>query len=110
MFYHFLPPEGAHPTWEENFIEQNTKLQGPFFLSHTSKLNQQKQWDVVSKIAANIYPTDKYDIFPIILLLTNHETLYNLNIVLSLHAPFKPITALFTIKGLWPYVHWHCNE
>ena len=33
---------------------KTTKMQGPF-LSHTSKLNQQKQWDVVSKSAANIY-------------------------------------------------------
>ena len=34
-------------------------------------------------------------IFSVILLLTNHETLYNLNIVLSFHPPFEPITALF---------------
>ena len=34
-------------------------------------------------------------IFSVILLLTNHETLYNLNIVLSFHPPFGPITALF---------------
>ena len=32
MFYHFLAPEGGHPTWEENFIEKkNNKMQGPFF-------------------------------------------------------------------------------
>ena len=32
MFYHFLAPEGGHPTWEENFIEKKyTKMQGPFF-------------------------------------------------------------------------------
>ena len=31
MFYHFLAPEGGHPTWEEIFIEKNTKMQGPFF-------------------------------------------------------------------------------
>ena len=56
MFYHFLAPEGGHPTWEENFIEKNIKIQGPFYLIHTSKLNQQKQWDVVFflKSAANI--------------------------------------------------------
>ena len=34
--------------------------------------------------------------FPVTLLLTNLETLYNLNIVLSFHPPFEPITALFT--------------
>ena len=27
MFYHFLAPEGGHPTWEEIFIEKkNTKM------------------------------------------------------------------------------------
>ena len=27
MFYHFLAPEGRHPTWEEIFIEKNIKMQ-----------------------------------------------------------------------------------
>ena len=31
MFYHFLAPEGGHPTWEETFIEKHIKMQGPFF-------------------------------------------------------------------------------
>ena len=56
-----------------------------FSLSQTSNLYQQKQFDVVSKNAANIYPSNKYDLFPICLLLTNHETLYNLNIVILSH-------------------------
>ena len=112
MFYQFLAPEGRHPTWKENFIElydsvyahlekyQNARS---FFLSHTSQLiNQQKQWDVVSKSAADISTSNKYDFFRICLLLTNNETLYNLNIVLSFHPLFEPITALFTITGLWP--------
>ena len=99
MFYHFLAPEGEHPTLTENFIEKKPKLQG-LFLSHTSKPNQQKQRDVVSKRAAKIYPSNKYDNFPVILLLTNHEALYNLNIVLSFHQPFEPISAPFTITGL----------
>ena len=43
MFDHILVPEGGHPTWEDNFIEKNTKMQGPF-LSRTSKPYQQKQW------------------------------------------------------------------
>ena len=30
MFYHFLAPEGGHPTCEENSTE-NTRMQGPFF-------------------------------------------------------------------------------
>ena len=38
--------------------------------------------------------------FPVCLLLTNHETLYNINIVLSFHPPGKPITTLFTNNGL----------
>ena len=45
-----------------------------FLLSHNSKFNQQKQRDVVSKSAAKIYPSNKYGVFPVILLLTNHET------------------------------------
>ena len=31
MFYHFLAPEGGHPTWEEIFIEKNAKMQGLCF-------------------------------------------------------------------------------
>ena len=50
---------------------ENTRC---FFLSHNSKFNQQKQRDVVSKSAAKIYPSNKYGVFPVILLLTNHET------------------------------------
>ena len=34
MFYHVLVPEGGHPTWEENFIEKNIKIQGPFYKPH----------------------------------------------------------------------------
>ena len=38
-----------------------------------------------------------------IIFLTNHETLFNLNIGLSIHSPFEPIGALFTkITGLCP--------
>ena len=36
------------------------------------------------------------------LLLTNHETLYNIIIVLSFHPPGEPIATLFTINGLLP--------
>ena len=101
MFYHLLAPEGGHPTWEENFIEKYQSARS-FFLSHTSKLVQQKQLYAVSKCAANIYPPSKYECFPLILLLTNYKTLFNINIVLSFHPPFEPISALFTITGLWP--------
>ena len=36
--------------------------------------------------------------FPYFLLLTNQETLYNLNIVLSFHPSFEPITALLQLQ------------
>ena len=63
----------------------------------TGQLKQQKQWDVVSKSTPKIY-----NIFAVVLLLSNHETPYNLDSVLSFHPPFEPILALFTIAGLWP--------
>ena len=65
-------------------------MEGFFFL-----LRQQKQQDVVSKSAANIYLSNKYDFFPVCLLLADHETLYNLTIVLSFHTHL-----LITITGL----------
>ena len=44
-------------------------------------------------------------IYFLVLLLTNHETPYNLkNIVLSFHPPFEPIIALYTITSLWPKI------
>ena len=72
-------------------------MQSPFFLATPVNLI-----DAVSKSTAKIYPSNKYNIFPLILLLTNHEKPYNLNIVLSFHPPFKPITAIFTTTGMWP--------
>ena len=41
MFYHFLAPEGGHPTLEEIFIEKKSQIARSFFLRHTNKLNQQ---------------------------------------------------------------------
>ena len=101
MFYHFLALEGGHPTLEENLIEKNPNCK-VLFPSHTRKPNQQKQRDVVSKSAANIYPSNKCDSFPVILSLTNHETLFNLNIVLSFHLSFEPVSSPFTITDLRP--------
>ena len=49
MFYLFLATEGGNPTWEENFIEKNTEMQG-IFHSLPIKLNQQKQRDVIQKV------------------------------------------------------------
>ena len=42
----------------------NTRMQGPFFQSHTSKLHQQKHGDVVSKRAATLYPSISMIYFP----------------------------------------------
>ena len=83
---HLLPllvPEGGYPTCEENSSEKKCENTRCFFLSHNSKVNQQKQRDVVSKSAAKIYPSNKYGVFPVILLLTNHET--------TCHLPFEQI-------------------
>ena len=38
--------------------------------------------------------------FPVCLLLTNHETLYNKNIVRSFYPPCDATITLFTINGL----------
>ena len=73
-----------------------------FFLSHTTKRNQQKQWDVVPKSTAKIDPSNKYNIFPSFIIDQSWNTLQLKNIVLSFHPPFEPITALFTFTGLWP--------
>ena len=35
MFYHFLAPEGGHPTWEENFVEKKYQTVRSLLLSHT---------------------------------------------------------------------------
>ena len=74
---HLLPllvPEGGYPTCEENSSEKKCENTRCYFLSHNSKFNQQMQRDVVSNSAAKIYPSNKYGVFPVILLLTNHET------------------------------------
>ena len=63
MFHNWFAPEGGHPTWEENLIEKISKCK-VLFLSHTRKLNQQKQHNVVSKSTENIYPSNRYDFFP----------------------------------------------
>ena len=42
----------------------------------------------------------KYEYFPVILLLTIHQKLFNIHIVLSINPPFEPISALCTITGL----------
>ena len=83
-----------------------------FFLSDTTKLNQQKQWDVVPKSTAKIDPSNKYNIFPSFIIDQSWNTLQLKNIVLSFHPPFEPITALFTFTGLWPErkTHTHAHH
>ena len=78
-----------------------------FFLSHTTELNQQKPSDVVSKSTAKIYPSNKYNTFPSFIIDESWNTLQLKNIVLSFQTPFEPITALFTITGLWPKPPFH---
>ena len=77
LVYHSLAKQSGQPTWEEYFIEKNHQNARSIFQSHTCKLNPIKQRDNVSKIAANIFPSNRYDCFPLCLLLTNYETLYN---------------------------------
>ena len=90
----------CEPYMRGTFIEKKNQNARSFILSHTCKLNQQKQWDVVSQAVANMYPSNSYDFFPVCLLLTSQETLYNLNIVLSFYPPFEPISTFFTIACL----------
>ena len=97
MFCHFLAPEGGHPTWEEILLK-NTRMQGHFFLSHTSRLNQQKQWDVVPKSTAKIDPSNQYNIFPSFIIDQSWNTLQVKNIVLSFHQTFEPITAFLHLQ------------
>ena len=101
MFYHFLAPEGGHPTLAENLIPKCKAVT----LSPSSKLIQQKQmlFQKVQQILV-IHPSNIYDFFPVILILTNHEPLYIITIVLGFHPPFELITAIFTITGLSPTV------
>ena len=104
--HHVLPLFGIWrwaPYMRGKFHWKNIKMQG--FLKPHQWTYSTKQWDI-SKSAANIYPSYKYEFFPVFLLLTNQGTLYNLNIVLRFHPPFEPITTLFTITGLWPKTVW----
>ena len=106
--HHVLPlfrPWRWAPYMRGKFYWKKYQNARSFFLSHTSKLNQQKQLDVVSKSTAKMYTSDKYNIFPNFIIDQSWNTLQLKNIVLSFHPPFEPITALFTITGLWPEVH-----
>ena len=52
-------------------------MQGPLFLAISVNYLKTKQVDVVSKIAANIFPFDQYALLSVCLLLTNHGSLYS---------------------------------
>ena len=69
MVYHFLAPGG----------ERNISLNQ---LSNCKVLLLTKSTKAVRcfKNAANIFLSNIYDFFPVVLLLTNHKTLYNINI------------------------------
>ena len=81
MFYHSLASEDGHPIWEENLIETNIKMQGSYLSTPVNLIYKSSEM-LFQKIAANILPSNYYGFFPISLLLTNYETLYNVNIVL----------------------------
>ena len=70
MFYHFLAPEGGHPTREEKIQKYKVLFSKP----HRYTLST-KAVIFVLKSAANTYPSSKYEYVPVILLLTNHEAL-----------------------------------
>ena len=70
IFYHFLAPEGGHPTLEEHFIEKKNQNARSFFLSHICKLNKKN-----SEILLLTNIDNKFDIFPLCISLTNPETL-----------------------------------
>ena len=98
MFYHFLAPENGHPHMRGNFIEKKYQTARSFFLHQINLINKNSEtsFQNVQQIFIHFINI----IFSVILLLSNHEALYNFkNIVLSF---FKPINALFTITCLWP--------
>ena len=64
MFYHILAPEDGHPTWEEISLTNTPKYKA----TPVNLLN--KSIDMLSQKAANIYPSRKYEYFPVILFRT----------------------------------------
>ena len=70
-------------------------MQGPFFLAAPLNLTNKSNEMLFQKVQQR-YTRLINTIYFLVLLLTNHETPYNLKILCS----FQPITALFTITGL----------
>ena len=80
MFYHFLAPEGGHPTWEEYSTEKNNRMQGPFFwATPVNFINKSKE--ILFQKVQQRYTRLINTIYFLVLLLTNHETPYNLKIL-----------------------------
>ena len=104
--YHFLAPEEGHPTWEENSIEKNSRMQGPLILATTVNLINksremfQKVQQRYTRLINMIYFALFIDQSPITLQLKySAEPL----------PTFWANHCFFTITGMWPrYVTIHC--
>ena len=106
--YHFLAPESGHPRWEENSTEKIPNARS-FFLSHTSKLNQQ-----CFKSTAKIYPSNNYNIFPSFIIDQSWNTL-QLKILclasthlLSQSLPFLQLQVCDLISHI-KFLSWKCR-
>ena len=111
MFYHFLAPEGGHPTWQENSTEKNTRMQGPFFWATPENYINKSNEMLFQKVQQRC-TRPKNTIFFQVLLLTNHETPNNLKILclasthlLSQSLPFLQLQVCdhFPIISLWGF-------
>ena len=50
MFYHFLVPEGGHPTWVENFTEKKYQNARSFFWATPVKLINKRSEILFQKV------------------------------------------------------------
>ena len=69
-----------------------------FDKSHTSKLNQQKQWYVVSKSAAYIYLPSKYETPPPYLIIDQSRNTFQHKFCAERPRTFKPNSALLQLQ------------
>ena len=93
MFYHFLAPEGGNLTREENSTEK---------IYHTSNIINKSNEMLLQKVQQRHTRLINTIYFRSFFIDQSWNTLQLKNIVLSFHPPFEPITAFFTITGLWP--------
>ena len=93
-FYHFLAPEGGHPTWGGggHFIGKNQNERS-FFLSLFNKVS----------IATHIFPSNKYDSFPLMFIIdqsrNNLQLKYSTELPPTLSQPL-PFLQLQVSNGL----------